>query len=1286
MVNKISKFRHLAVVLALFSLVLQPMVSLAAGPQFNTDPLDKPVLRVSNYTQNPGSSINWSQSITNVHAGDVISFVFYYHNTGDQTAANARAAVSFSYGSSVSASGVISADNASAVYGSSSVSPAAGETITSLTFNSSEWYPNQSTSPQGASGGPTTFNLGNLTPGWGSQGYLVARYTVNGSALPPTGTPLSCTPTSQSIGLNLGAKFEAFGGNGTYSWSITDSAHCSGNTEAGPGGGARYWPQCSAAGFKTVTVISGAQSAQCSLNVTAPPANPTLTITPSSATVNVGQGTQFRTMYDPDGAAGSQSAYDVTNSSAWTSSNNSVANVSGGWTTGAARGSATITATYSGLSANANITVNAVINPPANPTLTITPSSATVNVGQGTQFRTMYDPDGAAGSQSAYDVTNSSAWTSSNNSVANVSGGWTTGAARGSATITATYSGLSANANITVNGQTGNPPTISTFAATNINQNSATLNGQVNPNGFNSTYWFEYGTTQSFGQNTLTQSTGSGTQTLSALSSLGSLNPNTTYYFRLSAQNQFGASQGQTLSFTTNSSGTPTLILSQNSLTVNAGSGFQIQATYDSDGPGPSAPAQVTSVASWSSSNSSIATVSGGFINGVQSGSATVTATYSGLSASASVAVYGGAQGSAPVAQTTGATNVGQNSATLNGSVNPNNSQTTYWFEYGTSYSLGSTAGNQSIGSGSGSQSVSYYLSGLNYNTVYYYRVVAQNQYGTIQGQILNFTTNTGGGGGGSGQYPIATTNYVGNQNQNTATLNGTVNPNGSQTNYWFEYGQTSALGQTTGFQYLGSFAGPQSVSAQLYNLIPNMNYYYRVAAQNSYGTAYGSIYSFTTQNGGGGGSNCNSGYNYNYNYNGSGYNYNYNTNYNSTNQPCAQTNTPTNLGDTYATFNAYVTPNGSDTTAWFEYGINNYSFNYTTNNTFIQAYNSNYNFSSGVTGLTPASTYYVRVAARNQYGITYGQAFQFSTTGSNNLSQASVMTKQATYVSTNTALLNGSVNPNGGVGNGWFEYGPTASMGLKTNSQAVGSGSNFVDTSWALTGLTPATTYYYRAVGQTSAGTANGSVLSFRTLGYVPPVNPPNPPVPPTPPQPPVVINNNGSCLSLNPTLSQSQVNSGDSIVYSLVYKNNCGYDLQNTQLKIVLPLEVSFTASNAAFSSRDQNAVSYNLGAVTDGYQGTIEIKNDIGSDVKSGATLLYGATASWNNKAGKFFTTSAYISALVAGAVAGLASIFSVFGGWGWLWLLLLLLIALAVYWIFFREDKTLTAKQKIEASIS
>jgi hypothetical protein len=77
----------------------------------------------------------------------------------------------------------------------------------------------------------------------------------------------------------------------------------------------------------------------------------------------------------------------------------------------------------------------------------------------------------------------------------------------------------------------------------------------------------------------------------------------------------------------------------------------------------------------------------------------------------------------------------------MNGSVNPNNSDTDFWFEFGTTTSLGKKTTVQSIGGGSAWQTVAGNLSGLEPGRVYYYRVVAQNKSGKGTGGIMSFTT-----------------------------------------------------------------------------------------------------------------------------------------------------------------------------------------------------------------------------------------------------------------------------------------------------------------------------------------------------------------------------------------------------------------------------------------------------------------------------------------------------------------------------------------------------------------
>src|SRR5579875_1229002 len=107
--------------------------------------------------------------------------------------------------------------------------------------------------------------------------------------------------------------------------------------------------------------------------------------------------------------------------------------------------------------------------------------------------------------------------------------------------------------------------------------------------------------------------------------------------------------------------------------------------------------------------------------------------------------------GSGPPGATTGsATGVSSTSATLNGTVNPNGLATSYYFEFGTTTSFGSTTAVSSAGSGKRAVTVSASLSGLSAGTTYYFELVATNADGTTDGGLGSFTTSSGSGSGGS--------------------------------------------------------------------------------------------------------------------------------------------------------------------------------------------------------------------------------------------------------------------------------------------------------------------------------------------------------------------------------------------------------------------------------------------------------------------------------------------------------------------------------------------------------
>ncbi len=99
----------------------------------------------------------------------------------------------------------------------------------------------------------------------------------------------------------------------------------------------------------------------------------------------------------------------------------------------------------------------------------------------------------------------------------------------------------------------GLKPTASTEAASSVGETSATLKGQVNPNGANTTYQFQYGLTTSYGSvvPVSPESAGSGTTNVALGKAISGLKGNTTYHYRVSATNAYGTTVGADKTFTT---------------------------------------------------------------------------------------------------------------------------------------------------------------------------------------------------------------------------------------------------------------------------------------------------------------------------------------------------------------------------------------------------------------------------------------------------------------------------------------------------------------------------------------------------------------------------------------------------------------------------------------------------------------------------------------------------------------------------------------------------------------
>lgn len=197
----------------------------------------------------------------------------------------------------------------------------------------------------------------------------------------------------------------------------------------------------------------GLVRADNAVSVTPPPPSPPpslskVEVTPASASIVKGATQQFiaKAVYS-DG-----SSQNVTSQAAWSSSNTSVATVNAsGVATGVNAGSAAIVATYQEVSGNAALTVTE----PLLSKVEVTPASASIVKGSIQQFKAkaVYN-DG-----SSQDVTNEATWSSTSNSSAAVATidpyGVATGINAGTATITATYQGISGNATLTVTEPSG---------------------------------------------------------------------------------------------------------------------------------------------------------------------------------------------------------------------------------------------------------------------------------------------------------------------------------------------------------------------------------------------------------------------------------------------------------------------------------------------------------------------------------------------------------------------------------------------------------------------------------------------------------------------------------------------------------------------------------------------------------------------------------------------------------------------------------------------------------------
>ena len=583
--------------------------------------------------------------------------------------------------------------------------------------------------------------------------------------------------------------------------------------------------------------------------------------------------------------------------------------------------------------------------------------------------------------------------------------------------------------------------------------------------------------------------------------------------------------------------------------------------------------------------------------------------------------VNGNGTGNYPVVNTNPATNISQGSATLNCNVDPRGTAgTKRWFEWGTTSSFGNQTPQNYHGSSAGS--FSYTISGLYSDTTYYFRCVAENSAGRTDGSTMNFHTSSG-----YGQLPSVTTYQASGVTSSFAVLEGYVDPkNTSNTTRWFEWGTTSwDLNNSTAKINQGVSAG--TFNDTITGLSPNTTYYYRAVAQNDAGRVEGGVQSFTTS-------------------------------YDEQRKPFVSTSNATNVMQSSATLNGYVNPyNTYGTSRWFEWGATQGLGNRT--NTLSHG-NTASNFSETITGLANNTTYYYRAVAQNSYGVSYGNIVSFTTgTGAVNNNPPVAITNLATNIDEDSARLNALAIISGNINStGWFEWGTTQDLGFTTSTQNLGSLPS-VAFKQSMFGLTPNTTYYYRAVVQNANGISRGTILNFRTNSrYVPPS--PGP----MKTREVSIVKELENLTSPNGTTEKVKALRGDIVRFSITVENTGDYTLEDVEVKDLIPHYLEFANAEEKNIDALQREVIWFVGDMRPGEREEMILDVIVTGDARVGSLIENVARV----KTLRLSKTSNEVEIKVVNKISNLTA--AVFFGGEFLpdtlieWLVLIILILIAI----------------------
>ena len=283
---------------------------------------------------------------------------------------------------------------------------------------------------------------------------------------------------------------------------------------------------------------------------------------------------------------------------------------------------------------------------------------------------------------------------------------------------------------------------------------------------------------------------------------------------------------------------------------------------------------------------------------------------------------------------------------------------------------------------------------------------------------------------------PGATTNAPSSIGPTTAHLNGTVNPNGQATTWYFEFGTTTSYGTKTTALSAGSGTKSVNESSALTGLSGGTTYHFRIVASNASGTSFGADQTLATIA-----------------------------------PPAVQTEATESIESTSGTVTGTLNPNGLAASWYFEYGTTtSYGSKSPTEN--LGAGKSTLTVSAPLSGLTAGATYHFRLVATTSAGTSRSTDATFVTSPAVTLQAASLK-----VVHGDAVMLSGTVS--------------TFTPGVTVTLLASLGSSPFSQVGTTLTGTNGTWTYLARPKLETTyQASANGGTSSTVMIGVAPAVS----------------------------------------------------------------------------------------------------------------------------------------------------------------------------------------------------